>query len=234
MPAPTRSPEPTSAQRRHAAAARHYAERHFTDPGLRAEDAAIFSNISERIQRESLTACGESWRVILLDLRLERAAQLLSSTNHEISIVARMCGYLSAPAFAKAFGARFKATPREFRRGKGGVARAGGPTGAFYRPAARARALRLGDEPPRRSRGNAGDEALVAVQVDEARERLEDKQILEFGRPTGVSIAELHAEISEPERLRDRPAYWRKLRMEFDAWVEENDRGDSGIPGGGS
>lgn len=55
---PSYRPPATRAQRRHHEAAVRFAERHFTDPDMHAKDAAILSKISERVQRESLRACG--------------------------------------------------------------------------------------------------------------------------------------------------------------------------------
>jgi AraC-like DNA-binding protein len=145
---PSYRPPATPSQRRHHNAAVAHAERHFTDPDMKAKDAAILQGISDRVQRESLEACGTNWRAITSDLRMTRAEGLLAETKYEIWVVARMCGYRSAPAFAKAFAQCNGASPAEWRVRKGGPARAGGPTGAFYRPAERAKALKAGKKPP--------------------------------------------------------------------------------------
>jgi AraC-like DNA-binding protein len=216
--------EPTRAQRFHYEEAKDFAERHFTDPNVRAEDAAVYAGVSARTLRGSLGACGTTWRELVRDLRLERARGLLRTTKHEIWAVARMCGYDSAPAFAKAFRASTELAPHEFRRGTGGPARAGGPTGAFYRPAARARALRVGEEPPTRSSApSASEETVVLVEISEATERISDRRRLGVRDPLGgSSIAELAEERHNPKYLRDRAAFWRARRADYDAWIEEN------------
>jgi AraC-like DNA-binding protein len=217
-------PAPSPAQEAHHAAAVHYARRHFTDPDLTAADAAIFFNISERTQRESLSACGTSWREIVHGLRLERAAELLSTTKFEVWAVARLSGYKSAPALAVAFKQRHRSSPAQFRRGHGGPQRAGGPTGAFYRPTERARAMKAGNESPRRDGWSAGDRAVLEQRVEEARERIADRRVLAEARTGAMSIDELTDEMEGPQHLRDDPAGWRRRRAELDAWVETNSR----------
>jgi AraC-like DNA-binding protein len=219
-------PPVTRAQRRHHEAAVRYAERHFTDPDMRARDAAILAKISERVQRESLRACGTSWRELMRERRMRRAAELLAATKHEIWAVARLCGYRSAPAFAAAFAERYDCTPAQWRMRNGGPARAGGPTGAFYKPAARAQALKAGEEPPPRRRGSMslGEQAIQGCELDEARERIDDWRILHCEWGSGVSIQELADEVMHPRHLGDQPdSYWRERYDEFDAWVEASE-----------
>ena len=234
-------PPAARAQRRHHDAALAHAERHFTDPDMKAKDAAILQGISERVLRDSLEACGTSWRAITSDLRMGRAEKLLVETKYEIWVVARMCGYRSAPAFAKAFAQRHGVSPAQWRVRRGGPARAGGPTGAFYKPAARAQALKAGEAPPSSSRGSMtpGERATQSCEIDEAHARIDDWRMLhcEWG---SVSIQELADESLRPRHLSDRPAsYWRARAVEFDEWVAENEermarekelRGDRDVP----
>ncbi len=170
-------PPATPAQRNHYAAALAHAERHFTDPAMKAQDAAILRGISARVMRESLSACGTSWREITSTLRMARAEKLLGETTYEVWAVARLCGYDSPPAFANAFAKCHNGcSPARWRVKKGGPARAGGPTGAFYKPASRAQALKDGEEPPsaRRSSMTAGEHAIRDCEVDEAQARIDD------------------------------------------------------------
>ncbi|WP_308622134.1 helix-turn-helix domain-containing protein [Massilia sp. Se16.2.3] len=51
-----------------------------------------------------------------LELRLQRARQLLLDTNHSIVQVGLMCGFSSGSHFSTAFGALFGNTPREERQ----------------------------------------------------------------------------------------------------------------------
>jgi len=53
-----------------------------------------------------------------LELRLQRARQLLQSTHHSIVQVGLMCGFSSGSHFSTAFGALFGNTPREERQRK--------------------------------------------------------------------------------------------------------------------
>jgi AraC-like DNA-binding protein len=235
-------PPATPAQRRHHDAALAHAERHFTDPDMRAQDAAILLGISDRVLRDCLGACDTSWREITSDLRMARAEKLLAETKYEISVIARLCGYRSAPAFAAAFGARYRVSPAQWRVRNGGPARAGGPTGAFYKPAARVQALKAGEEPPLSSRGSmtSGDNAIQSCEIDEAHARIDDWRILHCEWGSGVGISELAEESMHPRHLSDRPAsYWRVRAVEFVAWVDENEErlrrekeehGDQGPP----
>jgi AraC-like DNA-binding protein len=220
-------PPATPAQRSHHAAALAHAERHFTDSGMKANDAAIMRGISARVLRESLSACGTSWREITSGLRMARAERLLDETTYEIWAVARLCGYESAPAFASAFAkCHAGCSPARWRVGRGGPARAGGPTGAFYKPASRARALKAGEAPPpsRRSSMSPGEHAIQACELDEAHARINDWRILHCEWGGGVSIQELAEESMNPRHLTDWPAsYWRERAEEFAEWVEENE-----------
>lgn len=239
---PSYRPPATPGQRRHYDAALAHAERHFTDPDMKAQDAAILLGISDRVLRECLSACGTSWREITSDLRMARAEKLLAEAKYEIWAVARLCGYRSAPAFAKAFAERHDSTPTQWRVRKGGPARAGGPTGAFYKPAARAHALKIGEEPPPSRRGSMtpGEHAIRLCEIDEAHARIDDWRILHCEWGSGVSISELAEESMRPRHLSDRPvSYWRARSVEFAAWVDENEErlrrekeehGDQGPP----
>ena len=52
----------------------------------------------------------------LIDFRLQKAKELLSSTEHPISQIAELCGYESYAHFAKQFKAREGVTPSEYRK----------------------------------------------------------------------------------------------------------------------
>jgi AraC-like DNA-binding protein len=219
-------PPATRAQRNHHDAALAHAERHFTDPDMKAKDAAIMRGISDRVLRESLSACGTSWREITSDLRMARAEKHLAESPYEVSAIARLCGYRSAPAFAQAFAQRHGCSPARWRVRRGGPARAGGPTGGFYKPASRAQALKAGEEPPpsRRASMTSGEHAIQGCEIDEAHARIDDWRILHCEWGGGVSIHELAEESMKPRHLSDRPtSYWRERAIEFDAWVEENE-----------
>ena len=204
----------------HLRLVRSYADRHFTDPDARLVDVAIYFDLSERTLRESLRVNNTSWRAELQERRLDRAEVLLKTTTYRIAEVARLSGYESAPAFAKAFRERFRLTPSQFRRGAGGRARAGGPTGASFRAGRRAR----GEHVERRQGTGLtpGERAIAEQRLSETAERIGDMDELE-GR-WGRRYEEEELEWRSHERTRDRPEFWREKRREFEAWVEENDR----------
>lgn len=212
----------TPAQRQHLKLVADYARRHYSDPGVRLKDAAAFLDVNERTLRRSLRACGTSWRMLLLDLRLPRARHLLTRKGYEIRQVARLCGYDSPPAFAAAFQKRHEASPAEFRRGQGGPARAGGPTGAFYRPAEQAAARQQGlpvpQRPPKWGRGHT---AVFERRVAEAEERHYDRSLVERGRSGPRPSFEELTDIWDPRRMGDEPEYWRARHEQRSAWMAE-------------
>lgn len=205
----------------HLGLVRAYADRHFTDPDVRLEDVAIFHDLSERTLRESLRVNRTSWRDELLARRLDRGEQLLKETTFRIAEVARLSGYRSAPAFAKVFQERFRLTPRQFRRGAGGRARAGGPTGASFLAGRRARGEKVAVG--RKGTGlTPGQRAIEDQKLAETEQRLSDMDGLGERTHRRYDLEELLGR--RHERLRDRPDYWRSQRRDFEAWVEENDR----------
>jgi transcriptional regulator GlxA family with amidase domain len=53
-----------------------------------------------------------------LELRLQRARQMLNESSHSIVQIGLMCGFSSGSHFSTAFGALFGITPREQRQRK--------------------------------------------------------------------------------------------------------------------
>jgi AraC-like DNA-binding protein len=205
---------------RHLALVQAYLKRHFTDPDVRLEDVAIYYDLAERTLRESLRANGTCWREELQTLRLDRAEQLLKTTPYRVADVARLAGYQSAPAFAKVFRERFRLSPSQFRCGAGGRSRAGGPTGAAFR--ARRRAAGEGITSRTGTGLPPGEKAIHDQRLAEAEERISDMDELEDKASVQHDDEEIQWRMAE--RMRDRPNYWRQMRREFEAWVEENDR----------
>jgi len=166
----------------------------YSDPGVSVRDVACSIGVSERQVRRVLDAGLTSFREELLKRRMEQAAELLVGSTFLISKVARLAGYESAPAFAAAFKRYYGVPPVEWRVSCGGPRRAGGPTGAFYKPAERARARRRGRRSPyRRTALTAGDDAVLLAKIDEARARLAAREN-GAGRPRAFSLGELAAE----------------------------------------
>lgn len=77
--------------------------------------------LSERqLRRRFQEAYGKTPRRYLTDLRMERAATLLRTTDVPIVRVARTVGYPSVATFVRIFKRAYRLTPSEFRHGKAG------------------------------------------------------------------------------------------------------------------
>lgn len=72
--------------------------------------------LSERsLSRRFVDAVGLNVRQYVVNLRLERADHLLTSTRLPLSHVANECGYASASALSRAFAAARGKAPRRYR-----------------------------------------------------------------------------------------------------------------------
>jgi transcriptional regulator GlxA family with amidase domain len=86
---------------------------------LSTDDIASLVGISRRqLERLFKQYLGSLPSRYYLELRLQRARQLLQSTNNSIVQVGLMCGFSSGSHFSTAFGALFGNTPREERQRK--------------------------------------------------------------------------------------------------------------------
>ncbi|HEY0489757.1 MAG TPA: helix-turn-helix domain-containing protein [Telluria sp.] len=86
---------------------------------LSTDDIAGLVGISRRqLERLFKQYLGSLPSRYYLELRLQRARQLLQSTNNSIVQVGLMCGFSSGSHFSTAFGALFGNTPREERQRK--------------------------------------------------------------------------------------------------------------------
>lgn len=86
---------------------------------LSTDDIAHLVGISRRqLERLFKQYLGSLPSRYYLELRLQRARQLLQSTNNSIVQVGLMCGFSSGSHFSTAFGALFGNTPREERQRK--------------------------------------------------------------------------------------------------------------------
>jgi AraC-like DNA-binding protein len=103
-------------QQRGVSAAVEYIRQHFTEPLKVTRVAKVagftpnyFSELFK--QRE-----GKTFRAYVLDLRIERARELLSSTNLPVTRVARLSGFNSLEYFARVFRRTTRATPLAYRK----------------------------------------------------------------------------------------------------------------------
>ena len=86
------------------------------DVELSLEELAAEALLSpSHAQRAFAGAFGESAKQLTIRLRMERAAELLLSTNREIVEIAVAVGYESHEGFSRAFKARFGTAPRDYR-----------------------------------------------------------------------------------------------------------------------
>ncbi len=80
------------------------------------EIARRVASSPRQLQRSFSEVGGLSFRAYLREVRMSRAADLLSSTDIPVSEVARHVGYREHSQFTKAFKRAHGATPSEFRR----------------------------------------------------------------------------------------------------------------------
>lgn len=86
---------------------------------LATDDIANLVGISRRqLERQFKQYLGSVPSRYYLELRLQRARQLLLESNHSIVQVGLMCGFSSGSHFSTAYGALFGITPREERQRK--------------------------------------------------------------------------------------------------------------------
>ncbi len=86
---------------------------------LATDDIANLVGISRRqLERQFKQYLGNMPSRYYLELRLQRAKQLLLDSHHSIVQVGLMCGFSSGSHFATAYGALFGITPREERQRK--------------------------------------------------------------------------------------------------------------------
>jgi AraC-like DNA-binding protein len=119
------------------------------DPEVSTTLVGLAAGISARRVKAILADAETTFTAELLKQRMVLARRLLSETNYAISNVAELCGYRCASTFAKRFASQNQdLTPRQYRVAKGGRRRAGATTGAFRKPAQRARAEQEGAPGP--------------------------------------------------------------------------------------
>lgn len=86
------------------------------DPLGNSQEWALRLNLSNsHLQHLFKEATGVALGRVLTEKRLQKAAQLLATTNLSIKEVACAAGYEHASSFTRAFERRFAQTPRHFR-----------------------------------------------------------------------------------------------------------------------
>jgi len=91
-----------------------------SEPLGKIHDWAGTLNLSEsHLQRLFKQATGLALGHLLSEKRLQRAANLLTSTNLSIKEIACAVGYEHGSSFTRAFERRFEQAPRQYRMGNG-------------------------------------------------------------------------------------------------------------------
>ena len=80
------------------------------------EQMASYLNVSSRTLSRYLKQEGTTWRNLYTTLRMEKARNALTDSNHSIEIVAESVGFASASAFSTAFSREHGQSPCEFRQ----------------------------------------------------------------------------------------------------------------------
>jgi AraC-like DNA-binding protein len=148
----------------------------YADPETTAELIGLSAGVSGRRVKAILAEKNTTLRAQLLDRRMARARELLAGGTFAIRNVAYLCGYRCPSTFAKRFAEQHHGiSPRRYRAAKGGSLRTGGPTGAFRKPAERARALERGEDPPSMSpwRSLGGSWEVIYAESGNRRRREE-------------------------------------------------------------
>lgn len=87
-----------------------------SDPLRKSQDWALTFNLSNsHLQHLFKEATGVALGQALTERRLQRAAQLLATTNLSIKEIACVVGYEHTSSFTRAFERRFAQPPRRFR-----------------------------------------------------------------------------------------------------------------------
>jgi AraC-like DNA-binding protein len=144
FPEPQPAAEPTRTEKVFAAI-----DEQFTDPEVTARLIGLQAGIGPRRVKGILAEQETKLRDELSKRRMAKAEELLAKTGFAIRYVARLCGYRCPSTFAKRFAEKHDGlSPRDYRVASGGTRRAGGATGAFRKPAQRARAKKRGEPAP--------------------------------------------------------------------------------------
>jgi AraC-like DNA-binding protein len=86
------------------------------DPFCEVEELASLVNLSRsRLSHLFKATTGVSLQTLLSDLRLEKAAELLQSTDMPIKEISYQVGYRHAPSFVRAFRNKVGSSPHDYR-----------------------------------------------------------------------------------------------------------------------
>ena len=96
--------------------AKAYIDNNFSKPITLAETAEYLKISQSHLSREFVKHTGEQPIHYLTKIRLERATQMLISTNIRLNEISRLCGFSDSNYFSKVFKKYIKISPGEFRK----------------------------------------------------------------------------------------------------------------------
>lgn len=92
-----------------------YMENHFTDPSISNSSLAAMLGVSEVYFRKLfLSHFGVTPKQYILNLRIQKAKQLLTDTPYTVTAIAELCGFGSLYHFCRAFKAKVGMTPTQY------------------------------------------------------------------------------------------------------------------------
>jgi AraC-like DNA-binding protein len=92
----------------------------YADPAFSAQDIARKLGVSPRYVQDLLQETGSSFTARVIELRLQRAREMLLDARHDrlkVGEIAAACGFNEIPYFNRCFRRRFGASPTQYRGG---------------------------------------------------------------------------------------------------------------------
>lgn len=98
---------------------KRYIQDHYDDPELSLKDIAAYAGLNEKYVSSRFTKeAGETITAYLTEFRIQKAKEILKTTDFKIYEVAEMTGYHSVEHFNKVFKKIVKITPGQYRKQK--------------------------------------------------------------------------------------------------------------------
>lgn len=92
-----------------------YIESHYTEPALTNDRLAALIGVSEVYFRKLfLSYCAVTPKQYILNLRIQKAKQLLTDTPYTVTAISELCGFSSLYHFCRAFKAKTGMTPTQY------------------------------------------------------------------------------------------------------------------------